>query len=46
MPMKMICCISLPPATIMSVPIYDFAIANEELAGYGSILSMLWKKYL
>jgi len=32
MPIKLICCISLPPATISSVPIYDFAIANEELA--------------
>jgi hypothetical protein len=25
-------CISLPPATISSVPIYDYATANEELA--------------
>jgi hypothetical protein len=33
MPKQIICCISLPPATISSVPIYDFAIANEELAG-------------
>jgi hypothetical protein len=32
MPTRLICCISLPPATISSVPIYDFAIANEELA--------------
>jgi tetratricopeptide (TPR) repeat protein len=32
MPLKMISCISLPPATISSVPIADFAIANEELA--------------
>jgi hypothetical protein len=32
MPKKMICCFSLPPATVSSVPIYDFAIANEELA--------------
>ena len=32
MPIKLICCISLPPATISSEPIYDFAIANEELA--------------
>jgi hypothetical protein len=32
MPLKMICCASLPPATILSVPIYDFATANEELA--------------
>jgi TPR repeat protein len=32
MPVKLICCLSLPPTTILSVPIYDFAIANEELA--------------
>ena len=32
MPFKLINCISLPPATIMSVPIHDFAEANEELA--------------
>jgi hypothetical protein len=28
----LICCISLPPATILSVPIYDYATAHEELA--------------
>ena len=33
MPSKLICCVSLPPATILSVPIYDYAKANEELAG-------------
>jgi hypothetical protein len=32
MPLKLIASISLPPATILSVPIYDFKIANEELA--------------
>ena len=32
MPMNLICCISLPPATIKSVPVYDYAEANEELA--------------
>ena len=32
MPILLICCVSLPPATILSVPIYDFAMANEELA--------------
>jgi len=32
MPMKLLCCISLSPATISSVPIYDFAKANVELA--------------
>ena len=31
-PKKMICCISLPPATTSSVPIYDFAIAHKEIA--------------
>jgi len=32
MPLKLISCASLPPATISSVPIYDFAFANQELA--------------
>jgi TPR repeat protein len=32
MPINLISCVSLPPATILSVPIIDFAIANEELA--------------
>ena len=32
MPINLICCMSLPPATISSVPIYDFAQANERLA--------------
>ena len=32
LPSRLICCVSLPPATISSVPIYDFAGANEELA--------------
>ena len=31
MPIRLICCISLPPATVSSVPISDFADANEEL---------------
>jgi TPR repeat protein len=31
MPVKIICCISLPPATISSVPISNFAKANEGL---------------
>ena len=31
MPIKLICCVSLPPATISSLPIYDFAEANEGL---------------
>ena len=29
LPHKLLACISLPPATIESVPIYDFEIANE-----------------
>ena len=33
MPEKLIYCVSLPPATRSYVPIYDFAIANEELEG-------------
>jgi hypothetical protein len=39
LPTKLISCISLPPATILSVPIYEYAIANEELA------SMSTEKY-
>jgi rubrerythrin len=31
MPTKLICCVSLPDTTISSVPIYDFAKANEAL---------------
>jgi hypothetical protein len=31
MPGKLLSCISLPDASILSVPIYDFAIANEGL---------------
>ena len=33
MPDKLICCVSLTPATIHSVPIYNFMKAHEELAG-------------
>jgi TPR repeat protein len=32
MPLKLVSCLSLPPATISSVPINDFAEANVELA--------------
>ena len=32
MNIQLICCVSLPPATITSVPINDFAILNVELA--------------
>jgi TPR repeat protein len=32
MPVSLICCMSLPPASVLSVPIYDYAMANEELA--------------
>jgi hypothetical protein len=39
MPINIISCVSLPPATILCVPIYDFAMANEELA------SMSTEKY-
>jgi TPR repeat protein len=31
MPVNLIQCITLPPATILSVPIYEFAIAHEAL---------------
>ena len=30
-PFQLLSCMTLPPATIMSVPIHDFAIANEAL---------------
>jgi TPR repeat protein len=33
MPVRILSCISLPPATASSVPINDFAIANENMAG-------------
>jgi len=36
MPERLISCMSLPPATISSVPICDFADANEELANMGT----------
>jgi hypothetical protein len=32
MPLGLICCVTLPPATISSVPINDYADANQELA--------------
>jgi hypothetical protein len=32
MPEHLICCFSLPPTTITSVPIFDFAHANAEIA--------------
>ena len=38
MPKTMACCVSLPPATITSVPIYDFAIANEKANNVGMAL--------
>ena len=31
MPIRLVCCISLPPATILSAPVFDFACDNEEL---------------
>jgi TPR repeat protein len=36
MPEKLVCCKSLPPATKLSVPVYDYAMANEELALIGT----------
>ena len=32
MPLNLISCVSLTPATILYVPIYDFAVANRELS--------------
>ena len=34
MPVKLISCVSLPPATVTSVPIDDYATANEEMANF------------
>ena len=34
MPILLICCMSLPPATISSIPIFDYAIAHEELTNF------------
>ena len=31
MPVYLVCCVSLPPATITSVPTFDFANANKDL---------------
>ena len=36
MPAKLIACMTLPPATISSVPIYDYVAANEGLANMGT----------
>ena len=33
MPMRLLCCVSLPDATLSSVPIHDFAKANKEMDG-------------
>lgn len=32
MPTRLICCVSLPPTTVSSGPIYDFANEHEEFA--------------
>jgi hypothetical protein len=32
MPVKLVCCVSLLPATLTSVPIFDYAEANKQLA--------------
>ena len=36
MPLRLITCMSLPPATITSVPIFDFARANQEFVSKGT----------
>jgi hypothetical protein len=38
MPKKLICCISLPDATISSIPIHDLAKANQELSNKGTAI--------
>jgi TPR repeat protein len=35
MPVKLVCCVSLPPATLTSVPIANYAEANKQLAKKG-----------
>jgi hypothetical protein len=34
MPLELLCCVTLPDATVTSVPIYDFGKANEGLQGF------------
>ena len=48
MPAHLVCCVSLPPATISSVPIYNYAIANDGLADDGTeqYYPCWWKEYL
>jgi hypothetical protein len=45
---KLIYCVSLPPATISSVPIHTFAHANKRLAleDIERYYSCLWEEYL
>jgi hypothetical protein len=37
MPVRLVSCASLPDATVSSVSIYDFAIANKELANMDTV---------
>jgi hypothetical protein len=34
MPLELLCCVTLPDATVTSIPIYDFGKANEGLQGF------------
>jgi hypothetical protein len=43
MPTKLICCVSLQPATISSVPISEYAEANEDLANDLLREDYLWR---
>jgi hypothetical protein len=45
MPNKLICCVLLPPATISSVPIDDYAVAHEELAGEELVIHVAVKTF-
>ena len=47
MPLKIISCVTLPDATITSMPIRDFAMANEELEKsiQKNITTNLWEKH-
>jgi hypothetical protein len=46
MPYKLISCISLPPATITSVPINDYADTHEELAGKANIMNVVGRAFV
>ena len=46
MPVKLICCMTHPPATISSVPIHNYAMSNERLATEPMEKYYSWEDYL